>query len=281
MTYRLTKLLLSILIVSLVGAPTALAEEGDESHPLLSNRFFISAGAFLPDKNFKITARGSAEGLGRTIDFDEVFKVDDSETTGAAEFRWRFGKKWQLQGQYWKVSDSGSTVLDRDVEWKDVILEAGTGASAGVGIDVARIFLGRKFNTGDRSELGLGLGIHWLELSAFVSGQILSNIGDIELYDDKVSASAPLPNLGAWYVQALSPKWALTAHFDWLSVNYDVYSGSIVNAQAGVNWSITQHFGAKATWNYFKLNADVDKRGWYGKAEVAQNGPFISLYATW
>lgn len=281
MTTRLALLILATLLASQLTSQAVLADEGNDTHPVLSNRFFISGGVFLPDKNFKISARGSAEELGRTIDFNEVFKVDDSETTGALDFRWRFGEKWQLQGQYWKVSDGGSTVLERDLEWKDIILEAGTGASAGVGIDVARIFLGREFFPGDRSEFGLGLGLHWLKLSAFVSGQILTNIGDAKFYSDNVSASAPLPNLGAWYVYALSRRWALTAHFDWLSASYDVYSGSIVNAQLGVNWAVTKHFGAKATWNYFKLNADVDKRDWYGKAEIAQNGPFLSLYVTW
>lgn len=281
MQTRLIPYTLSMFLFAMASTQSVAADETSDTYPILSNRFFVSAGVFLPDKNFKLNVRGSADASGRTIDFDEAFKTDTSESTGAAELRWRFGEKWQLQGQVWKVSDGGRSVLEKDVQWKDFILEAGSNASASFGIDVARVFMGRKFYSSDKSEFGAGFGFHWLELSASISGQIRTNLGDTEAYADSVSASAPLPNLGAWYIHALSPRWALTAHVDWLSASFDEYSGSILNTQLGVNWAFSKHFGAKATWNFFKLDVDVDKTGWIGEAEISQNGPFLSLYATW
>ena len=63
-------------------------------HPLIEYDFFISAGAFFPDKDFNLRVDGSAPN--EEYNFDEIFKVNNSETTPAAELRWRFGDKWSL-----------------------------------------------------------------------------------------------------------------------------------------------------------------------------------------
>jgi hypothetical protein len=172
-------------------------------------------------------------------------------------------------------------VLSEDVEWEDVVFKEGTFASAGVELDVARLFLGRIFSSGPQHEFGAGLGLHWLEIKAYVEGRIKTDLGDTEAYRGSVSAGAPLPNIGAWYTYSWSPKWAFVTRLDWLSASYDDYSGSLWNASAGVNWAVFEHFGVTAAWNFFKLDVDVDKSDWQGSAETSQNGPFLALTAYW
>lgn len=276
MTKPTNLLWLAGLFLTLWQAPL---QAQDSVHPILTDTFEIDVGVFFPDKNFKLGANGESENL--EIDFNEVFKIDNSETTGAMSFIWRFGEKWSLQGQYWTVSDNGRAILEEDQEWQDVIFQAGTYAGAGAGIDVARVFFGRRFHSGPRHEFGAGAGFHWLELDAYVEGRILTSVGNSELYRSSVSAGAPLPNIGAWYYYSWSPRWALVSRLDWLSASFDEYSGSLWNAAVGVDWAIFKHFGLRATWNYFKLDVDVDKSDWSGSAEISQNGPFIAVTAHW
>ena len=255
------------------------AQSADDYHPFLTDTFQVSAGAFIPDKSFEIRVDGSLPG--ESIDFEEVFKTGESETTFGMDFKWRFGKKWSLQGQYWRVSDSGSATLQEDVEWENVTFLRGTGATAGVGLDVARLFFGRRFGSGPQHEWGLGAGIHWLEVSAYVEGQILTDIGNSDFYRGSVSADAPLPNIGAWYTWSWSSNWVLLTRLDWLSVTFEEYSGSLWNTSVGVNWAISDHFGLSASWNYFSLDVDVDKSDWRGAAKISQNGPLVALTTTW
>jgi hypothetical protein len=263
-----------------LGNPLCAAAQSDAtSHPLLDSDFIVGAGVYFPDKNFEIGVNGREPNL--EIDFEEAYKLNDSETTWAVDFIWRFGEKWSVQGQYWKVGDSGAAVLEEDVEWGDVVFQQGTGASAGVDLDVARVFFGRKFSQGPQHEFGLGAGLHWMQIDAFVEGQILTSIGDTEFFRDSVEADAPLPNIGAWYYWSWAPKWALTSHVDWLSASIGDYSGSLWNASLGVNWALFDHFGLSAGWNLFKLDVDVEKSDWNGGAEISQNGPFVSLTAYW
>jgi hypothetical protein len=212
-----------VIFILLLPAPL-IAQSDDTYHPILQDDWYLGAGAFFPDKSFTIRVDGTNPG--DDIDFQEAFGVDDSETTGAAILRWRFGEKWSVQAQYWKVSDSASAVLDQDLEWEDVIFREGTGVKAGTGLDVTRVFFGRRLSTSSQHEFGLGLGLHWLSAS----------IGD--------------------------------------------YSGSLWDAQVGVNWAVTDHFGIGASWNYFNLDVNVKASDWRGSAEVTQSGPFVSLSAT-
>lgn len=270
----------AIFVVLLaLSVADASAQADDAEHPILSDRFLVAAGIFFPDKDFEVTVNGNDPGQG--IDFDEAFKVDKSESTGALTLRWRFGEKWEIQGQYWTTSDSGTALLEEDLYWRDVVLEAGTFASARAGIDIARIFFGRRFSTGPSHEFGAGIGLHWLQIKASIEGQIMTNLGDTEVYRSAAEADLPLPNIGAWYTYAWSPKWALVSRVDWLSASIGDYSGGLWNAQLGVNWAVFRNFGVTASYNYFQLDGDVTEDTWNGSVKTTQNGPFLALTANW
>ncbi|MBT8051509.1 MAG: hypothetical protein KJO70_09960 [Gammaproteobacteria bacterium] len=276
---RKEKLSGHLIALTLVLPSLAAAQTSGAVHPLIEKDFFVGAGVFFPDKNFTLSVDGSVPN--EDIEFDEVFKVDDNEATTAAELRWRFGEKWSVQAQYWRVSDGGASSLEEDVEWEDVVFEKGSNVAAGVELDVARLFFGRRFIANDNQEFGLGLGVHWLEVSAFMQGEIFTSVGDSEFYRGAVKADAPLPNIGGWYTYAWSPRWAFVSRLDWLSASIGDYSGGLWNVQAGVNWAVSDHIGIFGAWNYFGLDIDVDKSDWRGSVDIAQNGPYLGLTVSW
>jgi hypothetical protein len=275
--------MLALLALLVVFSPVSvLAQVADDRHPILDKRFHLGAGVYFPDKNFKLSVAGRADPeLRREIDFEEALKIDNSETTSAAEFRWQFGEKWSVAGQYWTISDSSTAVLTEPIEWEDVVFKEGTIAGAGVELDVARLFFGRVFSSGSQYEFGAGAGLHWLQTSAYIEGQIKTSLGDTEEYRGSVSVDAPLPNIGAWYTYSWSPKWAFSTRVDWLSASVGDYSGSLWNASAAINWAVFEHFGVTAAWNFFKLDVDVDKSDWRGSVKSEQNGPYLAVTAYW
>jgi len=260
------------------GSP-AWAQSSDEYHPFLNDKFTLSVGLFNPDKKLTIRVDGTEPEY--EIDFGEEFSLDDHETTGSINFRWRFGEKWSVFGQYWAVNSEGGAVLDEDIEWENVVFKEGTFAQAGYDVSIARLFFGRKFNTGPRHEFGLGAGLHWLELSSFIEGQIITENLDTEFHRADVSAEFPLPNIGGWYMYSWSPKWMVQARLDWLSASIGDYSGGLWNGQAGINWQPFKYFGVGLYYNAFILDVDVDKSDWRGKAEASQHGPYLALTFNW
>jgi hypothetical protein len=71
------------------------------------------------------------------------------------------------------------------------------------------------------------------------------------------------------------------ARVDWLSASIGDYSGGLWNANAGINWQFSKHFGVGLSYQTFTLDVDVDKSDWHGKAEADQHGPMLSLTASW
>ena len=282
MNIRINQLLflISALLMASTMAPTlAAAQEPDQSHPFLSNRFQLAVGAFARQQDFKIAANGSAPE--EEIDFDETLGVDDDDTSASLTFRWNFGSKWSLWGQAWKVNAGGGAVLTEDVEFEDLVFQQGSTVAAGVRNKVGRVFLGRKFSEGPRHELGLGIGFHWLEIGAYIEGEALINDIPSGIQRGDVDVSAPMPNIGGWYYYSPSKRWLFEARLDWLDVSVGDYSGGIWNSSVGVHFQAFKHLGVGLNYHSFSLNADVDSEDWRGGAELRYRGPFLALTTNW
>jgi hypothetical protein len=271
--------LLAMMIVATGFSSSVAAQEAGDYHPILTSKFTLGAGVYFPEKNFNIQVDGSVPE--EEIDFDQALKYDTSDATGSLTFRWRFGEKWSLSGQYWSLDSSGGTVLEEDIEWQDVVFKEGTFANGGADTTIGRIFLGRVFSSSARHEFGLGVGLHRLTLDSFLEGEIIVDEETTEFQRVSVDAAFPMPNIGGWYMYSWSPKWLFEARLDWLSASFGNYSGGILNAAAGVNYQAFKNIGIGLYYNSFNVDVDVEKSDWRGSAESKQNGPFIAVTATW
>jgi hypothetical protein len=275
---RLTTAALSI--AALVISAPLFAQNQNDVHPWLEDDFIVNLGGFLPNKDFKIRVDGAVPG--REIDFDESVDVTNDDTTGSLWFRWKFGDKWSVAGQYFATDDSGEAVLADDVFWGDNMLQAGSNVGAGVNVDLARVFFGRTFfTTAPQHEFGLGAGLHWLQIEAFLEGEVFVNDQSTGFRRETVSADLPLPNIGAWYWYSLSPRWLLTSRLDWFSASIGDYSGSLWNASVGVNFQPWEHVGFGLSYQMFQVDVDIDKSDWHGNAELTYSGPFLSVDFNW
>lgn len=275
---KLTGLIYISILCSLFSN-SVLAQTADDYHPYLSNRFNLEIGAFWPQVDFAARLDGSDPN--DEVDFDEIFNFSGSQTTASIDFRWRFAKKWSLWGQYWATDDSGQAVLEEDIEWENIIFREGTNVGAGVSLDIVRAFVGREFNLAPQHELGLGVGLHYMSLGTFMEGEVLINDGTTEFRRATANAEFPLPDIGAWYMYSWSPKWMLQVRGDWLSASIGDYSGSMWDAQVGVNFQAFKNIGFGLYYKGFFLDVDIDKSDWHGNAELNQFGPLLTVSAMW
>ncbi len=248
-------------------------------HPYLANGFSLDIGVFFPDRELHLRINGSLAGMNDEIDFDKSLRLNKADDTFSTQLSWKFGNRWSLIGQYFKSSDSRRTVLEDDVEWGDVVFGAGSFAAIGSDFSLTRIFFGRHFDTSKRHEIGIGGGIHWLHIGAFIEGEIRIN-GTPASARRAVSVDAPLPNIGVWYDYSISPRWAFRSRFDLLSANIGDYDGVMVNVALGLNFQAFEHVGFGLNYNYFELDVGIDKSNWRGNIETTYDGIFayVSFY---
>ena len=275
----LKSLLLSVTLI--MGATFSNAQEVGDVHPVLTEKYTLHAGVFFPDRNFRIQVDGAVAGLNPNIDFENEFGLNKSDEVFAVEFGWRFGKKWSLLTQYFDTSGSRTAVLDEDIEWEDVIFAEGSTATAGQEFSVVRAFIGRRFDTNERHDVGIGGGVHWFELGGFIEGEIIVAGQGTQFHRESVSTEAPLPNVGAWYNYSISPRWAFTSRLDYLSADIDDYSGNLLNFGIGVNYRAFDKFGIGLNYNHLELDLSITKPNWRGGTETTYQGLFVYASGYW
>jgi len=275
---------MSIVLVSMlfaVDTDALRAEVQNEIHPYLTDKFFVDVGGYFPNREIQFQVDGTLDAPNDIIDFESEFGLKNSDRTFALNFGWRFGEKWQLGAQHWAASTGEEAVLESDVEWGDVVFEQGSSVSAGTDFSLVRIFFGRNFETSERQRFGVGAGVHWLELGAFIEGDIIIAGGGNRFGRESVSAAAPLPNFGVWYMYSISPNWAFKGRVDWLDVDVGDYGGSLLNASVGLNFQVFRHVGIGLNYNHFDLDISVNKSNWHGKVKATYEGWFANVSIYW
>jgi len=84
---------------------------------------------------------------------------------------------------------------------------------------------------------------------------------------------APLPVLSLYGTFALTNEWALRTRLDWLSLNYDIYSGDIRNVAVDVLYRPFRYVGFGVGFRNLMVNVTVDDPDWTGRARTAFSGP--------
>ena len=266
-----------VCMLCLAGPQLTVAAESEDLHPYLERGFSLDLGVFYPDRELDLRVNGSLAVINDEIDFDERLKLKRADETFAVELSWRFRGRWSVVGQYFKATDSTRAVLQEDVEWGNVVFGAGSTAAVGPEFSLTRIFFGRRLHTSKSHDVGIGGGIHQLDIGAFIEGTILIN-GTTSSARRSVSDDALLPNIGVWYRYSISPRWALRARFDLLDADIDDYDGRMINAALGLNFRAFEHVGFGLNYNYFKLDVGIDKSDWRGNIETVYDG--IYLYSS-
>jgi hypothetical protein len=265
----------------LLSAASADAQEDDLAQKLIDAKFDVDIGMFFPDKkrSFRVNGVVGAENI--DIDFDQELNFKSSEETFAAEIGWQFGERWQVEGQYFSVADSEALILTEDVQWEDIVYQAGSNVSVATSFKVVRLFFSRNFTTAPHHNLGFGIGVNQMQIRVAVAGQALTEDGSIEFLNEAVSTQAPMPDIGVWYNRRLSPRWVFSTRLDWLKASVDPYDGSLVNAAVALDFAFNEHVALAMNYNYYRLKVGIRDSGWRGEAQVRFHGPYVSIKAFW
>ncbi len=272
----------SLLMLAIALAPgAAIADESSDVHPQLRSNWWIDVGSYYPTRKFTLSAKGNLSGENIEHEFDEKLGLDERDPLFEAQIGWQFGDKWGVAAQYFNSSKDARRTLSEDVEWEDVVYEVGADVRAGTELSVTRLVFSRRFYDQGPHDFRLAIGLHLLDLSAYISGQ--ANVGNMnsEFRKSENSVSAPLPNIGAWYRYSPSDKWLFSLRGDWLEASVDDVSGSIINLAAGVNYSILDNVGIGLGYQRFSLDAKLSESNWKGTADLTFEGPTLFISGYW
>ena len=262
---------------------TASLVHADDLHPMLDSKVYAAVGGFFASRAFRAAADGSFEPNTPVtlVDFDAGVKVNDSPQLFLAEIQWQFSENWNLGLQYFGATRAVQRTLDSTIEWEGITYEIGADVRAETDVDITRVVFSRHFRQKNGHHFKLAAGLHWLNVSAQISGDATLDDGSSVFAVSKASASLPIPNIGGAYRYSPSEKWLFSVRMDWFSASLDGYSGGIWNTMASTNYRFSEHLGIGLGYQFFQIDGTLSEDRWNGDLKVRLHGPFLQVAGFW
>jgi hypothetical protein len=246
------------LVAAALSLGPADAEEAAPERRLLSDKVNVSLGGFVVD--FNTDAQAGTNLVGGLVQFEDDLALESDSSTVRLDGFYRFGPKHSIDFGYFSLNRTGLTVLDKQVEWNDVIYDLGAQISSGFDVDLFRVTYRYSFVNDGRTEAGFTAGLSTYDFSAVVDGEATVDDGSggqtIQRVRAEEAVLAPIPAIGVFIVHAFSPKWILRIDAGVFDLESGDYSGRVVDSRIMIDYYFTRHVGIGAG----KSTTDMDFR---------------------
>ena len=255
--------------------------ESDENSELTNgawSRFMLSVGGMSLDADGSYRL-GLPDGRKITlVDFDRAGLPDrDSSYWLSANWRSR-SNRWGVWFASWDFGSSGSRLWED--EWN-----AGDGRVIPVGAEVDTRFDARWYVLeatyslirSVRYDAGIGLGVHAVGLDTSLLARVGAGENDAEIVREELSTLAPLPNVLGYFHWNVADRWTLTTRVGWFGLDYDKYSGRMINMHAIISYGLTDNWSASLGYEFVDIDVTIEQERWVELYKLDFSGPMATL----
>lgn len=194
----------------------------------------------------------SADGqFGTELSFEDDLGLQSSKGLSIGELSWRINLRHRIDFTYTGLSRDGDQRLTADIRFGDDIYTIGTDVRTKFDSDIWRLGWGWSWFNDSKFEFGSMLGLHVTEV----------NVG-IETLDGRLTeeegTTIPLPTIGLQGTYAFTPKLHIRGWFQWFSLEYDKYDGSLFNASVALDYYALDNVGIGLGYNYYDYDLTID-----------------------
>ncbi len=255
-------------VAGMFASSIAFAQDaGWKTHPAFQDRWMLQLGAYRPNVDTTASLNSTGGVVNGDVSFESDLKLKDRETLPTFLASVRLGERWKMEFEYFSLNRSASNPVSRTISWGDNTYTLGTVVTSEFNSDIYRLSAGYSFVKDDKKEAGVVLGLHATDFEASIRTPGLGKVaGD---------ALAPLPTIGFYVAYAFTPKWLVSGRFDYFSLDYDDYDGSLANFNIGVDYRFTRHFGAGLGYRHVEYDVTLTKSSFTGNVNYKFSGPML------
>lgn len=244
----------------------------------------FSVGGSISTFDSEITVDGEARDNNASIDIEDDLGQDEDVNFLTLRALWRFADRHRLSVEYSPFSRESSTVLERQFEFEDTVINTGANISTDSDFSIYDVNYIYSVHKSENVEIGLSAGIYWMDLSFEIeaSGIITDSEGNTEFqnnYSDGVSSDMPLPLLGIYFDYEFAPRWELRAAGRYFEADIDNYDGSITSLLVGVEYNVWKSLSLGVSATHFDLDVGADKDSFRGEFGWRYTGGQLYLKA--
>jgi hypothetical protein len=273
---------------SLAQSTAGVADSAESSltpaQHLLTDKFVISAGAFVlaTHLNGSLNGNATANGISQDVNFDQAFGTNSDSTRIRADFAWHFLPRQSIRFQYFDNDVKKTRTLDKDIVWGDYTFKAAAQATAENKFTVYELDYEYAFLLDPTYEVAATAGVHYSKTTLGISGNASVTLPDgtvepASFQSKSSSLPAPLPVIGLRGGWAFAPDWLLQASGQFFKVKVSDYDGHWWDLNADVTWMYNNHVGIGAGWDSYTTHVGVDKANFQGHLDFRYSGLVVYL----
>jgi hypothetical protein len=236
----------------------------------LDDRFSISLGAFITDRDTDTQLNSATLGAGTNIDFESDLGLDASDTVVRLDGHYRFAQKHRANFSVFDLSRDSSAAIQRDIQYGDEIFLLDTVVNANFDLRIYKLTYTYSVMQRDRGYLGVSIGAHIADSTIGLSEQ---SLGQAEIS----SITAPLPVLGLRGAYEFTDRLTLIASGEFFVVEFDNVDGSLVDLYLGLDYQIIEHLAFGLGYNRVDFDVDATKSDFSGSLDWRYSGALLFL----
>ena len=245
-----------VSLAILLPAFHAQAAQADNPGGQPWEKFGVNLGIFLSalDTNFRI-----GSGVGLDIDVEQALGLDTSDTVFRTDASWRFteNRRHRLDFAWFSFKRDGSRQIGQDITIEDkdgnpITIDAGTNVESNFDLDIYEVSYSYSFFQDDRIDLAVGIGFYIMPIDFGLRAAGAFETGGSQDF------TAPLPVLGLRMDFALTPKWFIRTGSQVFYVEYDNFTGSVLEFKAAVEYNPWKHVGIGLGFDSLAVKVEAD-----------------------
>jgi len=251
----------------LLMLPSALWASDTAPEKLPWETFALNVGYFLSNVDSAVRI---GSGLGIDIDVEDALGLEGTNSVFRVGGLWRFSKnrRHRLDVNWFSLHRSADRQILEDIviekdDGTQITIASGTAVETTFNLDIYQAGYRYSFIQDDRLDLAFmaGLYVMPIEVGLSVSG-LVNERGTAKF-------TAPLPVVGFGMDIAISPRWFIRTGTEAFYVEYENFTGSIVKANAAVEFKPWKHVGLGLGFDTLTVNIKADEEDW---PEIDLNG---------
>ncbi len=214
------------------------------------------------------------------LTFQDLGLSDETEVFWG-DFSWQFAERWKFRLNYSSFDAKGQQIQSTGGNWDGLEWAVGARLSTDFEMELYIADLTWDFLKTEKGHLGVGLGLHAVDLDLALVLEVGGSVGDEEGYvpvdGDANSLVAPLPNLSLSGGYLIGEKVYLHGSLGYFSLEYDKYDGTLFSARGAVEWRPWKNVGLGAAYQYVELDLEVDQNSKQEFYDFEFYGPVLFL----
>lgn len=272
----------------LLAFSAAYAGESAEPFSSIWDRTFqIRAGFFAPDLNSSIRIDSDFGRIGDGLDFERDLGMSESKTTAYGGISWQFAARHVLEWEFFDLGRDGLVTTQKSWNIGDTTILADGQIASTFNVRINRFTYRYRFFENSMTNMSFMAGLHGLraDASLALSGNLIVDGEPIFLVPDDPDfevekTELPLPHFGLAVNRSFGPRVFGFATVKGFALKIGDTSGSLIEANTGVQYQLTQNFGIGCGIKWFFLDVREDETE---RVDVKWDFDFVgpAVYATY